>query len=272
MRVIAILVVASASSSCTATLTTEPRLQVSPYYAVYELRGKVNVSTDPGGGAPLQTNPPQEMSLFGQDHHEDDVGIRVEFGDGFAGLRADYYRLDMTTSQNGILPADWGALLSGDVMRMNADMDELRLSWVEPLTQIDTTWRDEDLTIRFAGGGEFAYRDLNLRAQTDDTVRRQNISISGETISLAARARAEWRDFTLDVDYAISPDFTVSGDYTGVNQDLELRGSYEIPGRDVTFFAGYRYSTLEADGNAGMVPYSTELEIDGFQFGMMISL
>ena len=151
-------------------------------------------------------------------------------------------------------------------------MDELRLSWVEQITSIKTTLNDEDLTLSFAAGGQFTYRALNLRAKSDNDLRTQNVAIDGEMFAIANRMRVAWRDLFFDIEYAFSPDLTIQGDYTGFNQDFELRGNYAIPLRDITFFAGYRYSSLEADGTTQTLPYSADLQIDGFQFGMTISL
>ncbi|MCR9247742.1 MAG: hypothetical protein NXI31_22165 [bacterium] len=272
MRATAIFATAALLSGCSSTMFLEPRVTVSPYYAVYQLRGDASVQTDPGGGNPIQNNPRQLMSVFGMDTHEDDVGFRAEVGDGFGGLRVDYYRLDMSTSKANPLSADWGMLLEDDLVRMRAQMDELRISYIEPLFETTTEWREEDLTLRFGAGGEFAYRDLTLRAFTDDLARRQNVPIAGQNLAINVRFRAEWQDLAFDVDYAISPHLIVRGDYNDVNQNLEMRASYAIPLRDVTFFAGFRYNELNGNGRTDMVDYDADLVIDGFQFGMTVSL
>ncbi|MCA8973893.1 MAG: hypothetical protein KDC98_04190 [Planctomycetes bacterium] len=257
---------------CTSTLLLEPVLTVSPYYVSYQLRGDVALQTEPEGGGPLQDNPPRQLSEFGQEHHEDDVGFRAEFGDGFAGLRVDYYRMDTGTATPGVLGSDWGNLLEGELVRMQTAMDEVRLSYVEPITRIETTFKGEDLTFDFAAGGEWAYRDMTLRAQTDDTERQQRVKILGETVSVAARIRTRWRDLTLDLDYALCPNLTTRGDFGDINHDIEVRASYSIPLRDVTFFAGYRYSSLDAVGTTDKLAYDAALQIDGFQFGLTVSL
>lgn len=265
-------VMAMTLSGCASSVFEEPRVTLSPYYAIYQLRGKTTVETDPGGGAPVQSNPYQRLALFGMDTHEDDVGFRAAVGDGFGGLRLDYYRLDMQTSKNGVLRADWGMLLEDDLVRMEAQMDELRISYLHPLIDQTTTYKDEDLRLRFGAGGEFAYRDLTMRMFTDDLARRQNVPVAGQNLSIAARFRAEWQDLAFQAEYAISPRLRVRGDYRDIGQDLELRASYTIPLRDVTFFAGYRYSELTARGGVDMVDYYADLVIDGFQLGLTVSL
>lgn len=271
MRALAAVVLASLLSSCTATLLFEPQVLVSPYLAVYQLRGKVGVQDDPGGGQPLQDNPQQPMRTFGHDRHKEDVGVRIDVGDGFAGLRVDYYRLDMGTSHTGRLGADWGALQAGDLVQMRAEMDELRIGYLEPLWASKTDWREQPLSFEFAAGAVLAHRAMHLRAQTEDGVRRQTLRADGDSVYPAARFRAGWRDFTVDAEYAISPRLDFGGDFGGVLQDLELRASWAMPLRDLVFFAGYRYSELSADGHDGALGYDADLVLDGFQLGMTIS-
>jgi hypothetical protein len=44
-----------------------------------------------------------------------------------------------------------------------------------------------------------------------------------------------------------------------------------MPIHDVTFFGGYRYSRLHADGTADGFGYRTDLVIDGWQFGVTVT-
>lgn len=259
------------SSACTATFD-EPKLFVSPYYALYSLRGDATVQTDPGGGAPLQSNPREPLTLFGLGSHENDVGLRAEVGDGFGGVRADYYRMTMNTFRRGQLPADWGALQQDDFVLMAAVMDELRLSWVEQVWSGKTTWREEDLTLHAGLGGQLTYRDLSLRGRTDDNARTQNVPMSGETVAAVARVRTEWQHIALDCDYAISPHLSLGGDFGGLQQDFELRAGYRVPLRDLTFFAAYRWSNFGGDGVTDGLGYDADLTLDGFQFGLTVSL
>lgn len=271
MRLLAALSVACLLGACSSTTFAEPRILVSPYMAVYQLRGDIGMQSQPLPGGPLQDNAPQSMRTFGQDHYREDVGVRADIGDGFAGVRFDYYRLDMNTSQTGVLDADWGRLLSGDEVRMRATMDELRVGYLESLLTSRTTWRDHPLTLRLAAGGVFAYRSMDLHASTADSSRTQNAEIEGDVIYAAARFRAGWRDWAFDADYAISPELVLNGDFEGVLHDLELRGSYTMPLHDVTFFAGWRFSTMEASGSADGFAYDADLTIDGFQFGLAVT-
>lgn len=271
MRALAALFLASLFPACSSTTFAEPRILVSPYMSVYQLRGAVGVQSEPVPGGGLQDNAPQSLATFGQDHHHEDVGVRADIGDGFAGVRFDYYRLDMGTSKTGILDADWGRLLEGDEVRMSAAMDELRIGYLESLLTTRTTWRDQPLTLRLAGGGVFAYRDMKLYARTEDGARTQNVGITGDTIYAAVRFRATWRDWAVDADYAACPGLVLDGDFEDLLQDMEVRCSYTMPLHDVTFFAGYRYSTLQASGTADQFAYDADLKIDGFQFGVAVT-
>lgn len=271
MRRTPALIATGLLSGCTSTFN-EPAVSVSPYYAVYQLRGKTSMQsapTTPGG--PLQDNPAQRLQVFGQDRHRDDVGVRADVGDGFAGVRADYYRLDMGTTRTGVLGADWGNLLTNDLAQIKAQMDEIRVGWVEPLLDVHRDWREHPLRLRIAAGGVYAYRSMELRGRTGDGARLQNASITGDAVYGALRARAEWRDFAVDLEYAVSPNLVLTGDYDGVLQDIEARASYRLPQRDMRFFAGFRYSKLPSNGRADGFHYDADLIIDGFQLGFTLN-
>jgi hypothetical protein len=257
--------------SCTSLTMAEPEILVSPYLAVYQLRGDVGMQSQPTPGGPLQENAPQTMRTFGQDHHREDVGVRVDIGDRFGGFRLDYYRLDMGTGETGTLGADYGNLLAGDVVSMTATMDEFRIGYLEPLFAVETEYRDQPLKFRVAGGAVLAHRSLSLQARDDAGTRSQRTEIDGDVVYPAVRAQVSWRDFALDVDYAVSPELTLGGDFDGLQQDFEARLSYTLPMRDVTFFGGYRYSELPAKGSEGGLRYDADLVIDGFQFGLVLT-
>jgi hypothetical protein len=271
MRAIVLALACPLLSGCTATLLYEPRILVSPYLAVYQLRGDIGLQSDPGGGAPPVDNAPQTMRTFGQDSHKEDLGVRADIGDGFAGLRLDYYQLDMGTSHPGVLEDDWGSLLQGESVRMKAKMNEFRLAYLEPLLATKGSYRERPIEFRLAAGGVLAYRDMALRAMTDDGVGRQNVDIEGSVAYGALRGRVTWFDVAFDLDYAVSPGLTLGGDWDGLQQDIELRASYTLPMRDVTFFGGWRYSTLEATGTMSGLEYDADLGIDGFQLGVTFS-
>ena len=270
MRTLAVLFATTLFTGCSSITMAEPRMLVSPYLAVYQIRGEVALDSPVPGGPP-QDNPQQDLRLFGQDHHREDIGIRTDIGDGFGGFRVDYYKLDQGSADPGVLEANWGALLQGDVVVMDVVMDEVRVGYVEPLINVKTNFRDHPLSLRFAAGGVLAWRDLTLRAKTDDGQRHQNVDIDGDVFYPAARFRASWRDVGLDVEYAVSPNLVIRGDFEGLQQDLELRATYTLPMRDVTFFAGYRYSDFSAESDAGGLAYDADLALDGFQFGVVVT-
>jgi hypothetical protein len=200
-----------------------------------------------------------------------DIGVRADIGDGFGGLRFDYYRLDQGTTQSGVIDADWGRLQNADTVQMRAAMDEFRIGYLEPFLHVRTTYRDRPLQMRVAAGGVFSHRDLALRASNADRSRTQDVDIDGDMLYAAARFRATWRDFAFDLDYAISPDVVLGGDFDGVLQDAEVRASYTMPLNDITFFAGYRYSQLDASGTTNGFGYDADLTLDGYQFGVAVT-
>lgn len=257
-------------AGCT-TSFAEPRLLVSPYLAVYRLRGDTGLQTSQGQGVPPTNNQDQSLRSFGLNRFDDDLGIRADFGDGFTGARLDYLHLDQSTSKSGTLTDGYGALQSGDLATMNPRMDEVRLGWLEPVWTTKTQWRDRPLHFKFAAGGVLTHRDMSLRARATNAARSQTIPSSGDTAAIAARCRVTWRDATFDLDYAASPDLTLGGDFGGFQQDLEARLGYTLPMQDVTFFAGYRYSRLHASGDHDGLHYSADLVIDGWQFGITLT-
>jgi hypothetical protein len=273
MRTLVVLLAATLFSGCASTVLAEPAVHVSPYLALYQLRGKTKMQSEGLLPPGIVNNPQQELRSFGQDRHREDVGLRADIGDGFGGIRVDYYRLDMDTARSGELEHDWGRLLQGDMVSVYAEMDEVRVGYLEPLVDIHTEYRNEELRLQFAGGGVFATRSMTLhgREGTPGT-RAQDLTIDGDVVYLAARARATWKQFAFDLDYAVAPEeFVLSGDMEDFSQDIEARLSYRLPQRDISFFAGMRYSTISASGDANGFNYKNDMTIDGFQLGFTIT-
>lgn len=251
-------------------IMADPRVQVSPYLAVYQLRGDLGMQSDPGTG--IQNNAEQSLKLFGFDKHREDVGVRVHIGDGFAGLEIDYYRLDQRSTRGGVLEDDFGELQQGDQVTMNAVMDEFRIGYLAQVLDGSFDYHDHPIEWRLALGGILAHRSLDLQMQTVDGARRQSLHADDDGVLYPAiRLRAKWQNVHLDIGYAISPELDFGGDFDGVMQDFEARIAYTVPYQDITLFAGYRYSTLPVAGTEGGFGYSGDLVLDGFQFGLQVS-
>lgn len=270
MRGASFLLAGAFLCGCSSTTFAEPRVEVSPYLAKYQVRGNTKMQSQPVASGPVQDNSAQSMAQFGQERHDDDIGLRVDIGDGFAGLRLDYYMMDMYSTRYGTLDADWGQIDSGDLATMTVQMDELRIGYLEPVWSGATEWREQPLKVRVAVGGVLAHRAMDMRASSEDNLRQQHIKPKGDNVYPAVRIRAEWRDFAVDADYAISPRLTLGGDFTDTLQDFELRFTYSIPLRDVALFAAYRYSTLPSSGTSEGLAYENDLVLDGFQFGLRV--
>jgi hypothetical protein len=154
---------------------------------------------------------------------------------------------------------------------MRVAMDELRVAYLEPVWSTKANYRERPLQLRAAVGAMLTWRDLALGARTVDGSRGQGLGIEGETASVAARLRATWRDISLELDYALSPDAVLGGDFGGMQQDVELRASYTLSLQDITFFGGYRYSELLATGSEGGLRYDADFVLDGFQLGVAVT-
>lgn len=272
MRLLCLLAASAVFSSCTSTVLSEPIVHASPYLAIYKLRGATSVQSNTNQPGAPQDNAAVSMNTFGHDRSREDVGLRVDVGDGFGGLRADYYKLDMDTSRSGVLANDWGQLRAGESVNLFAEMDELRLGYVEPLLDARADWRGEELRLRLGAGGVLAVRDMDLRAKEASNTRRQSVTFRGDVAFFALRAHAAWQDVELDLDYAIAPEaFALGGDVEGVSQDLEARVSYRLPQGDMRFFAGYRLSEFAAAADADGLLAQSDLEINGLQLGFLVT-
>lgn len=248
--------------------SSEPRALLTPYFAKYRLRGDVAMQNDPGSG--LQSNAAQSTQAFGLGDSEDDFGLRADVGDGFAGLRLDWYHLDHGTTDSGVLGDDYGALLAGDTARMRAHMDEWRLSLMPSVLHTESRYQGEPLGLDVALGAVAANRDLSMRATTTDLLRTQGLDVEGNAFYGAVRARVTVQRFSLDAEYAFSPGLT-TGDFEGTQHDLEARLAYSVPYQDVSLFAGYRYSILQTEGQQDGFGWDGDLTLDGLQVGVSVT-
>jgi hypothetical protein len=247
----------------------DPQIVVSPYYAVYSLRGHTSMQSLPGG-VPTN-NAAIGLSDFGQGAHDGDIGLRMDIGDGFSGFRIDYFKLDNYSSRRGVLADNWGSLSGGDTAGMRARMDELRLSFAYELMGTKFDMRGHDVKLRLAPAAVYAVRPMDLHAfNSVGGAESQHVSDDGELFA-GLRGRVQYRDFAFDAEYAISPGWNLGGDFTGTQQDLEFRFVWRVPNQDVGVFAGYRRALLSTSGNSNGQDFKDELVMDGLQFGLAIS-
>lgn len=249
---------------------TDPRVHVSPYFAHYRLRGDVAMQSDLGAG-PVN-NDPQSLDALGQGHYADDIGVRADVGDGFSGIRIDYYQLEMGPRGSTTMADGFGAIPAGATAQAQPKMDEWRLSLIQEVYATKMRWRQDPIDMRLGLGGTWANRrmDIDVRGSDTTTSYSQNVDFSGDVFFGAARFRATLGQVSLDVEYALSPDLQ-SGEWDDVAQDFETRLSYAVPFQDVTIFAGWRYATLDGAGSAGGLEYDANATLDGYQFGVTVT-
>lgn len=268
MRVLALPALPFLFAAC-GTTVAEPRVTVAPYLAVYQLRGNAGLQSN-ASGAPTDTQR-QDLHAFGQGQFDEDLGARVDIGDGFGGIRFEYFRLHDSTSDKGTLTDDWGSLRAGDQAHMNASMDEFRIGYVQPVWTGHANVRDQQVDLRFGAGGYFAHRDLQLHTASE-TGTTQNLEVRDHGLLYpAVRGRAAWHELSFDLDYAFCPGFSLGGDFHGWQQDVDVRLAYTLARHDITFFGGWRYSTWSANGHEGGLAFDTDLILDGFQFGVQFT-
>ena len=252
------------------SMAAEPRVLVAPYLAVYQLRGELAMQNDPGTG-PVD-NQSQRLRDLGQGQHQEDIGVRVDFGDGFGGLRVDYLHLAMDPAGDGVLTDDFGQLLAGDVVSSSAKLDEVRALYLVPVWSERANLYQRPFDFKLALGGGLAHRDLGLHVVTPGGSRAQSLHIDDDGVGCAgARFRAGWRSVQWDVDYTIAPGTSFGGDFDGVQHDLETRFTYTVPFQDVSLFAGYRYCKLPVDGTEGGLGFDGDLVVEGYFFGVTVS-
>lgn len=271
MRYPILLGVSSAFAACESfPVPTDPRVHVSPYFAHYRLRGDVAMQSNPGSGA--VSNDAQSLDALGQGHYADDVGVRADVGDGFSGIRVDYYQLEMGPRGSTTLTDGFGAIPAGATAQAQPKMDEWRLSLTQEVYATKMRWRQDPIEMRFGLGGTWANRRMDMDVRGSDTASsyQQGVDFSGDVFFGAARYRATLGQVSLDVEYAISPDLQ-SGDWDEISQDFETRLSYAVPFQDVTVFAGWRYSTLDGSGSDGGLRQDADMTLDGYQFGVTVT-
>jgi hypothetical protein len=259
--------VALLAAACTTTFA-EPRYQLSPYVAVHRLRGDAGAATPGVGGGPATANAPQPLSRFGQGDRGDDLSWRFDVGDGFAGVRVDWYRLDLDGDGGSPLDGGYGAFAAGETATLRARMEEFRVGYVDTVATTRIDLQGRPLTLRAGAGGVFASRDLSLTARRTTDGANERSSFDGENLYAAVRLGARWRDFALDAEYALSPDLALGGDVDGVLHDVELRAAWTLPYYDVTLFAGWRLATIDASTSGGR---SADLTLDGWLLGVAVS-
>ncbi|GAB4138344.1 MAG: hypothetical protein Fur0037_04020 [Planctomycetota bacterium] len=251
----------------------EPRIQIAPYLSEYKLRGKTAMDTFDPAVPSLTRNAQAELTDFGVGDHEDDFGIRGDIGNGFAGLRVDYYRMSASTSRRGTLPDGWGSLEADDLAGMSTTMDEFRVGYAHELVTAEFDAGDlENIGLRLAPGVVLAHRSMSLRAYEETKTRAQALhAADAGVVYPSLRARLSFRNFALDAEYAISPGgFDFGGDFRGLKQDFETRLSYEFEMHDVEMFVGFRRSEFEINGLEGDQNFSGDFVLDGVQVGIRV--
>ena len=260
------------AASCSSTTFAEPRFQLSPYVAVHRLTGDASAATPgSGGGGAATNNAAQPLSAFGQGDRDQDLCYRFDVGDGFAGVRVDWYRLGIAGDPGSPLDDGYGAYAAGDEASMRAAMDEWRLGYVETFATKRTKLWDRPLALHAGAGGVFASRDLSLTARRSGDGLVERSSFDGENLYAALRLGARWQGVSLDAEYALCPDVAVAGDVDGWLHDLELRAAWAMPYVDVTLFAGWRLATLEAATTSAGARRTADLQLDGWLLGVSVS-
>lgn len=242
----------------------DPRVEFAPYYAAYRLGGDTSLQS--GSGGSVVSNAPIDTSAFALNRRDDDYGGSLSLGDGFSGFDLHYLKLEMKALSATPLPAGWGALDAGDLVRTQVDLDEWRLRYIARVFAHET---DNELSARLGLGAALAHRDLDFDAVEINSARRQTLHLEDDGVAYAAaRAELGYGAMTLRADYAFSSDWTFGGEWHGDFHDLELAANYLFADQDLAVFAGYRRSELPARGQQSGLDFDADFVLDGFFVGV----
>ncbi|MCY2955492.1 MAG: hypothetical protein NT107_00460 [Planctomycetota bacterium] len=258
-------------SACSATQkTAEQRIIVSPYFAGYRLGGKLGMADSQPSGTP--TNGQQPMRELGQDRYEEDYGFRADFGNGAAGLRAEWLKLSMHPTDTGVLSDDFGAIPAGSTVNSDVTLEEFRIGYLHEVWTGSGGPENFLLDLQLAAGGLLSHVSTEIDVRETTGSAQQNVSLKDRGILYPAlHLRASHQAVAMDLEYALSPNLTFGGDYDGWLQDIEARITYTVPFQDVGLFAGYRFATLPVDSSENGLAVNGDLRIDGIQLGIIIS-
>ena len=269
-RLTLISVIASIPGCASLPGFDSPELSFAPQLILYQLKGGAEMQSTLG-------NPTTEMDSrsFGADDRDSSYGGVLGYGDGFSGLQATFYRYELDGNETGTLASDFGSVPAGSTVRSEFIMNELRLGYTAEVFQQSFTIREDqdDLLLRLGLGAAITHREGEFKVfrvpAQGNSGDRQKFDFEDEGLPYgSARARIDYMNFGLQVDYAINPDLTFRSDFDGSMQDLEVTVSYNFIDQGVALTAGWRRSEIPAKGREGALPFDTDFRLEGFVLGL----
>lgn len=246
-----------------------PQYRLTPEFTLYQLTGNARMQSESGG---VRTdNDPVSARQLGQDQRDaGDVGGTISVGDGFSGLDFSYLHVDVDGgTARGTLEQNFGSLQAGDRVYSRLSGDEFKVSYFGKAYEHE--WKS-GAKVRLAPGFTLAHRDLSLRTTERNKARSQRIDLHDQvTPYLAVRARANWKLWAVNLDYAIDPGVHLGGSYEDILQDVALSLRYTaLPDQDVDLIVGWRRFDLNASDSNDDLRWETKWKLDGFFFAVSI--
>ena len=265
-----LLILALGLGSCALPgLEKSPLFHFTPEFTLYKLTGEAAVQTPTGTGH--ANNPSVRASDLAQDQRDaGDWGGTLSVGDGFSGLEFSYLHVDFGSTERGTLPSNFGFLQAGDTVWSQLTGDEWRAAYYGQVYERE--WQS-GVQLQVGPGLQLAHRELRFKAVELSSARQQGIALhDAVTPYLAARARATYKQFGLNVDYGINPNVHFGGDYDDVMHDLEVGLRWSIAeDQDVTLIVGYRRFDLDTKGHEAGARFTTDWTLDGYFFAVSVA-
>jgi hypothetical protein len=259
---LAAVLLSAALAACSGVAAfDDPRVSIEPQLVYLEVNGDSQLASGGGGGSAQV-----DLDELGAGATDAAFGGTFGIGDGFSGFDIGYLDLDSFDTGTGTLSADWGSLLAGDVVRTEIDGYEVRVRALGQVLELET---ERERWLRLGLGGTLAHRELEFRAREINGARQQDVDLQDHgVVYLSSRLAAGWVGFQVRADYGLSPESNFGGDFDGWLHDAELTFAYTFPGQEVSLSAGYRYTTLQAQGTQRDLDYEFDFRLQGIVLGV----
>ena len=248
---------------------TDPEVTLSPRYYLYKPKGSARTQSIDNGR--VVENAKQDLETLGMSRRDDDYGGVLAVGNGFEGIEIEYQKVDLDDTTTGVLTSDYGTLPTGMEVSSEFVMDEMRLSYVAGFLDREYDLDDDNyVRVRVGAGGSLVHREGRFKVfEANSGPASQSFKFSdGGVAYLSLRARADWREFSAQIDWDYSPDLAFGGDFDGNVSDLEVLFRYAFEAQDIDLLAGYRWSELQMTGRASGLRYDAAFDLAGYLLGL----
>ncbi len=261
----------SALSSCAAWPgLDDPTLTISPEYTALRMTGKTRMES----GTPSTRRAYLSVADLGANDREDNVGLRLSYGDGASGFDLHYGRFEAHSAGTGVALDDWGdipgpsgAPPTPEQVDTRVTMDEFRARYIASFCVYENEDEEEWLKVGF--GLQVGHKEMTFDVRGINTDTGQKIHIKDDlSPMLALRIAGQRGPLGIGLEIAYNDDWSIgTGDIEGEFYDVTIQASYFLEAQDLTVFAGYRRFDIPARGDEGGHEYDTDFTLDGYILG-----